>query len=160
MKTSSSLMLIALIIISLGIGFYLLSNRSELSALLPITSPSASPLSSTQPTASAHPLISLATPLPGEKITSPLKISGQARGNWYFEATFPVVLTDWDGHIIAEGYATAQGEWMTEDFVPFTAELSFEKPAYSDRGNLILQKSNPSDLPENDDAYEMTVMFE
>lgn len=104
-------------------------------------------------------LIRLDDPRPNQQITSPLKISGQARGTWFFEGSFPVVLTDWDGLIIAEGYAQAQGEWMTEDFVPFSAELNFTMPDYSDKGALMLQKDNPSGLPENDDALEVPVQF-
>ncbi len=107
--------------------------------------------------------IMLYSPLPNEKISSPLTLYGEARGTWYFEASFPIVLTDWDGKIIAEGYATAQDDWMTEKFVPFEAVLEFEKPEMVeqyDRGSLILKKDNPSGLPENDDALELTVFFE
>ena len=78
---------------------------------------------------------------------------------WFFEADFPVILTNWDGLIIAEHYATAEGAWMTEDFVPFTATLEFEPPEYGERGTLILQKANASGLPEHDDAVEITVFF-
>lgn len=104
-------------------------------------------------------LIILDSPQPGEEITSPLTITGKARGYWYFEGTFPIVLTDWDGLIIAETYATAQDNWMTEEFVPFTAELTFEKPTYKNNGSLILQKDNASGLPENDDALEIQIFF-
>jgi hypothetical protein len=48
---------------------------------------------------------------------------------------------------------------MTEDFVDFEAELDFEKPDLYERGSLILQKANPSGLPENDEALEITVNF-
>ncbi|MBU1164452.1 Gmad2 immunoglobulin-like domain-containing protein [Patescibacteria group bacterium] len=105
-------------------------------------------------------LIRLNNPRPNQIIASPLEISGEARGYWFFEATFPVVLTNWDGLIIAESYATAQGEWMTENFVPFTATLEFEVPNYKNNGSLILQKDNPSGLPENDDALEIPVILD
>ena len=101
-----------------------------------------------------------------DDISSPLTITGEAKGTWYFEANFPVVLTNWDGEIIAEAVAQAQDDWMTEDFVPFEATLEFEDPYqegdpdFMRRGNLILQKANPSGLPENDDAYEIPVYFE
>ena len=101
----------------------------------------------------------LTHPAEGGTITSPLTITGQARGTWFFEATFPVILTDWDGLIIAETYATAQDDWMTQDLVPFQATLEFEPPELYDRGQLILQKANPSGLPENDAAHEITVYF-
>ena len=104
-------------------------------------------------------LIEVFSPLEGEAIESPLIVRGQARGTWFFEATFPVVLTNWDGLIIAEGYATAQDEWMTEDFVPFLATLTFDVPGVYNRGTLILQKSNPSGLSNNDDAFELPILF-
>jgi hypothetical protein len=106
-------------------------------------------------------LIILENPQPETNISSPLTITGKARGNWFFEADFPIILTNWDGLIIAETHATALGDWMTEDFVPFEAVLEFAPDTeVSNRGHLILQKDNPSGLPENDDALEITVFFE
>jgi hypothetical protein len=103
--------------------------------------------------------IRLISPLPGGVIKSPLIVKGEARGNWYFEASFPVILTNWDGLIIAEGIATAESDWMTTEFVPFTATLEFEIPKYKNNGFLILKKDNPSGLPEHDDALEIQVLF-
>ncbi len=99
------------------------------------------------------------SPQPDEIIQSPLVISGNARGMWYFEATFPVTLVDWDGLIIAEGYVTAEDTWMTEDLVPFKGELVFETPSYGDRGALILHRSNASGLPEHDASIEIPIRF-
>jgi hypothetical protein len=104
-------------------------------------------------------LVYLTEPQANALVTSPLTIHGEARGMWYFEASFPVVLTDWDGKIIAEGHADAQSDWMTEDFVPFTAILTFTKPAYGERGTLVLKKDNPSGLPEHYAALEIPVRF-
>lgn len=110
--------------------------------------------------------VELVAPTPNETITSPLTISGEARGTWFFEADFPVLLTDWDGRIIAESFASAGGEWMTEAFVPFEGTLEFESPyqpgdpEFMRRGTLILQRSNPSGLPENDAVVEVPVRFE
>ncbi|MFC1787900.1 Gmad2 immunoglobulin-like domain-containing protein [Patescibacteria group bacterium] len=107
-------------------------------------------------------LIRLDFPRPNQTITSPLTLTGQARGTWFFEGDFPIILTDWDGRIIAESYATAKGEWMVEDFVPFEGTIEFEVDpnVYSKRGALILQKDNPSDLRNLDDALEIPVIFE
>lgn len=110
-------------------------------------------------------LVQLHSPRPNQEIASPLEIRGEARGIWFFEASFPVILTNWDGLIIAQHYATADGEWMTEDFVPFTSTLEFESPYkegdpdFFKRGTLILRKDNPSGLPEHDDALEIPVVF-
>jgi len=111
-------------------------------------------------------LIRISTPQPNTVLTSPFTITGEARGVWFFEASFPVLLTDWDGRIIAEGYAQVKGDpldskasWMTEEFIPFETEMTFSKPAYGERGTLILKKDNPSGLPEHDDALEIPVFF-
>ena len=109
-------------------------------------------------------LVILETPLPEAQVVSPLVIKGKARGNWFFEASFPIILADWDERIIAEGIAQAKSDWMTADLVPFEATLEFQKPEFigdfSKRGFLILKKDNPSGLPEHDDALEITVWFE
>lgn len=96
-------------------------------------------------------------PRPNAVVSSPLTITGQARGNWYFEATFPIELYNESGDLIANSFATAKGEWMTEDFVPFEAILQFPKTA--GKGTLILKKDNPSGLPEYDDQLVIPVSF-
>lgn len=114
-------------------------------------------------------LIVVDAPQPNASVSSPLTITGKARGYWFFEASFPIVVTDWDGKIIGQGHAETgidpstglRASWMTEDFVPFTATIEFAVPtdtAYR-RGTLILQKDNPSGLPQNDDALEIPVLF-
>lgn len=110
-------------------------------------------------------LIKLASPRPNDVISSPLNLKGEARGNWFFEASAPVVLTDWDGKIIAEHFITAKGEWMTENFVPFEGTLEFKSPFqkgdpdFMKKGTLIVKKDNPSGLPEHDDALEIPINF-
>lgn len=107
-------------------------------------------------------MIRLTSPRPGDTVRSPLVVTGEARGGWYFEATFPVIVTDWDGLIIGEGYAEAQGEWMTANFVPFKATVTYKNATttYSNRGTLILKKSNASGLPQNDDALEIPIVLQ
>ncbi len=104
-------------------------------------------------------LIRVSSPRPNESIKSPLLIKGEARGFWFFEATFPIKLLDEKGNIIAQHYAQAKGEWMTEDFVPFEAELNFAV-SKSQKGTLILEKDNPSDLPENYDELRIPVILQ
>lgn len=101
----------------------------------------------------------LQSPLPGTVVTSPMIVTGSARGTWYFEASFPVRLLDANGHELAAVPAQADGDWMTEDFVPYTAVLEFEQPS-TPNGTLILQKDNPSGLPENEASLEIPVLFQ
>jgi hypothetical protein len=99
------------------------------------------------------------SPSPGALVASPLRVRGQARGTWFFEGDFPLLLTDANGKIIAKGFVTAQDEWMTQKFVPFEGTLKFNKPTSSDEGKLIFKKDNPTGLPEHDDALEIPVFF-
>ena len=103
--------------------------------------------------------IKITSPVPGAIITSPVEVHGEARGRWFFEGSFPVDLIDWDGKIIASGIAQAEGEWMTENYVPFKVSLTFTMPEYGDRGTLVLKKDNPSDRRDLDAAVEVPVRF-
>ncbi len=103
-------------------------------------------------------LIRLTTPQPNTEITSPLIVTGEARGNWYFEASFPVRLLDGTGKEIAVTPAQAKGDWMTTNFVPFRAELTFVAPSTKE-GTLVLQKDNPSGLPGNADEVKIPIRF-
>lgn len=98
-------------------------------------------------------------PLPGATVSSPLTVRGRARGSWFFEASFPVILTDSAGKILGQGIAQAEGEWMTTDFVNFEAVITFTEPDSEMQGLLILKKDNPSGLPQYDDARAITVFF-
>ena len=104
-------------------------------------------------------LIRVSRPLPNDLVQSPLIVEGEARGYWFFEADFPVVLLDDNGDQLASGIATAQSDWMTEDFVVFESRLTFDDPP-TQGGNLILKKDNPSGLPENDDQLRIPLRFE
>jgi len=103
-------------------------------------------------------LIYLETPLPDQTISSPLTISGQARGTWFFEASFPIQIYDDSGQLLGTAVAQADGDWMTEEFVPFQAELNFNYST-STSGVLVLEKDNPSGLPEHDDDLRVPVKF-
>lgn len=104
-------------------------------------------------------LIMIYSPRPNAKIASPLIISGKARGNWFFEASFPVKLMDENGNELANGTAAAQSDWMTEDFVEFLATFEFTAPPTT-AGTLILQKDNPSGLSEHNNQLIVPVEFE
>lgn len=103
-------------------------------------------------------MIDVATPHEGDVVSSPLTVRGEARGAWYFEAQFPVRLLDADGRVLASAPAHATGDWMTDQMVPFEATLTFDRPA-AVTGTLVLEKDNPSDLPQNADSRSIPVRF-
>ncbi|HUX36060.1 MAG TPA: Gmad2 immunoglobulin-like domain-containing protein [Candidatus Paceibacterota bacterium] len=101
--------------------------------------------------------IFIESPVDGAAVSSTISISGVAKGNWFFEASFPLILTDEKGNVIAQGHATAQGPWMTTDYVRFSGTLEFKKPVGVNSGILIFKKDNPSGLPQSDDSRAIRV---
>lgn len=98
----------------------------------------------------------------GSTVASPLTITGKAKGSYYFEASFPIMLTDWDGRIIATTTAQASSDWMSTGYVPFTATISFSVPSTTPdlrRGTLIFHNDNPSGDHTRDKAVEIPVKF-
>jgi hypothetical protein len=101
-------------------------------------------------------LIRVHSPAPGALARSPLRVTGEARGTWYFEATFPITLYDEQRRPLVQSYATAQGEWMTEDFVPFVADLVFAA-GDAQEGTLVIEKANPAGSIEGADQVAIPV---
>ena len=152
------------IIIGLGI-LILLAIAGGLFFFLP--RPAQAPTTSTGSTvsdngsAAAHVnLIRADSPQVGATISSPLDIAGQARGTWYFEATFPYELDAADGTVLAQGPAQAQGDWTTTDFVPFLATIDFPAQPSGSKGVLKLKKDNPSGDPSKDDVLLIPIVFQ
>ncbi len=102
--------------------------------------------------------IKIDLPTANSVIQSPLEIKGEARGTWYFEASFPLYLLDENGKEIARGHAEAKGEWMTENFVPFAATLEF-KNFPGNHGTLVLEKDNPSGIPVHSSSIKIPIKF-
>ena len=127
-----------------------LQSDSSGNAVTP-TQPRTSDADSTAP-------VLVTKPRPGEKVTSPLTVRGEARGTWYFEASFPVKLLDAQGNVLAAGPAEAKGDWMTEKLVPYEVTLRFTPPA-SGAGRIVLEKSNPSGAPKRDAKVVVPVKF-
>jgi hypothetical protein len=149
--------LVLVLIIGFAVVFWaLLRDASAPVVIQPLPQPTLAPEA---PPAQKGDLIIVESPRPQAQVASPLVIKGKARGNWYFEGSFPITLTNWDGLIIAEGYATAQGEWMTTEYVPFTASIEYTLPPETPyrRGFLILEKNNASGESQFDDSLEIPI---
>jgi hypothetical protein len=103
-------------------------------------------------------LIRLDSPLPGAEVSSPLTLTGEARGTWYFEASFPIKIYDANGKLLGSVAAEAQDDWMTKEYVPFAAELTFTAPT-TKTGRLVLEKDNPSGLAKNANSLQIPIRF-
>lgn len=103
-------------------------------------------------------LIKVSNPKEKDIIKSPMNLEGEARGFWYFEASFPGRIVDAYGETLRSFVVQADAEWMTENFVPFKEEIVFAD-APTKEGAIILDKDNPSGLPENADQIFIPIRF-
>lgn len=61
-------------------------------------------------------------------VTSPVILSGEARGSLFLEAVLAVDVVDEEGNVVGKGAIRAEGDWMTDDFVPFQGKIAFDLP--------------------------------
>ncbi len=104
-------------------------------------------------------LITVDSPVKNAKVSSPVTITGTARGTWYFEASFPVEILNQSGTVIGQGHGEAQGDWMTENFVPFKAVVTFTSPGAGQSGTIRIKNDNPSGDPARDKHVDLPVTF-
>jgi len=104
-------------------------------------------------------LIKVELPFPGAVTGKSFSVIGEARGTWFFEASFPIQLFDKDGKLLATAIAQAQEDWMTENFVPFKADITAPE-SYIGEATLVLKKDNPSGLPDKDASISFKITVE
>ncbi len=97
-------------------------------------------------------------PKSGDKISSPLSVSGTALGNWYFEATAPVKVLDENGRVIGQGHIDAQGDWMSTTSVPFIGSITFDASS-TKNGTVVFMNDNPSGDPARQKSLSVPVQF-
>ena len=105
-----------------------------------------------------HDLIRVTSPKPNADVSSPISIAGEARGSWFFGASFLVKLVDANGKTLGTGTANTEGEWMTTDFVPFTLDLDYVA-IMPGSGTIVLMRSNPSGDPSRADELDVPVRY-
>lgn len=163
-RTATALAIVLLLIVAAAAAFVLLRPQQTVTVPGPdnaatmtepvTTGADATPAAQiTYTNATANDVV-VTNPTPGAVTGKTFTVTGKARGTWYFEATFPVKVLDASGKTLATGIAHAQGDWMTTEFVPFTVNITVPN-SYIGKATLVLQKDNPSGLPE----HEASVSF-
>jgi hypothetical protein len=160
MSTKAAITTLIVLLLLLGAGAYLiLRDGGEPNPITPNPTENGGTTNEDLPQEPAqNSMIRVTSPLPNASVRSPLTITGEARGGWYFEASFPVKILDANGKVLGQHYAEAQGEWMTNNFVPFRSTLTFSTPT-TETGTLVLEKDNPSGLPENAAEIRIPIRF-
>ena len=108
---------------------------------------------------SNNPLIKIYNPKSESFLRSPIEVNGEARGSWFLDGVFDVLVKDENGKIIGEGVARALGDWVTASFVPFEGSITFEKPT-TPKGNLIFRKRNILNSDKEEDVYSIEIVFD
>ena len=111
-------------------------------------------------------IIVLESPQPLQEVTLPFQVTGKARGYWFFEASFPIMLVDENDNIIARSIGQSTGDWMTTDFIGFTSTLASTTLATSSASSstltkayIMLAKDNPSGDAANDRTLRIPVLL-
>jgi len=150
--------IILVIILLVGLGLALSPSTPETPEMPTSTPPVTTPTTTATNSTDISNLIVVDAPKASSTVASKFEIKGKARGNWYFEASFPAEIKDKSGKQIWIAPVQAQGEWMTTEFVPFvmTADLG----TYKGPATLILSKDNPSGLPEYDASVSIPLVIQ
>ncbi len=122
----------------------------------PVTAPTTGMQNGEEP---LHSKVSVLSPQNNATVGKDFVVMGQAPGNWYFEASFPIEVQDANGIVLATVIAQAQSDWMTTDLVPFLADVALTGN-YAGAAKLVLKRDNPSGLPENDDHLDVPIVLE
>ncbi|MBP9758019.1 MAG: hypothetical protein KBD06_05445 [Candidatus Pacebacteria bacterium] len=165
-KSAKIWMVVAIVLFLVILGMtYLLFALPPLETTTPVSTstpqqPVTAPVTTVpDPNAPLSERVIVTTPLPNTSVGATFVVKGNAPGNWFFEADFPIQVRDKDGNVIARTFASALGEWMTTEQVGFSSTIIVEG-GYKGPATLILVKNNPSGLPEHDDAVEIPITIQ
>lgn len=86
------------------------------------------------------------------------KLIGTAKGSWFFEGSFPVLIFTKEGELIKSSYASATEDWMTDDYVDFEVEVNCAECEGKEL-EIMLNKDNPSGLEANEDRVSIDISF-
>jgi hypothetical protein len=137
-------------------GFSLPAGKQQVATTTP--SPAPNPEPKPKPGAPLSARVTVESPKEGAAVGKTFTITGKAPGNWYFEASFPIIISDKDGNKIGTSHGQAQSDWMTTELVPFTAKV--DVGSYAGKATVNLLRDNPSGLPENDDSTSFDVVVQ
>ncbi len=128
---------------------------------LPAKNPrTAAPMPAAETGARHGEAIRVDAPRPGTVVAGTVEVSGRARGPWFFEGDFPLLVLDGRGEVVARHFASAREPWMTTDWVPFAATVTIAQPYAAGWGWLVLKKDNPSERRALDDEVRIPIFLQ
>jgi hypothetical protein len=162
MSKTSAVVIVGLLAVIAVLSWLLVVKQAEAPSVqenivvTPTPSPSPTPATSASP---LHERVSITSPKANASDTKVFSVTGQAPGNWFFEASAPIMVVDPEGNKLAQSYIQAEGDWMTTELVSFKGEIRITS-SYAGPATLVLMKDNPSGLPEHDDSLEISLTIQ
>ncbi len=102
--------------------------------------------------------VSVNQPELGATISSPVTVTGQAPGGWFFEAVLPISVETVDGEVLAEEIFVTDQNWMTEEAVDFSLEIEFDSTD-ANLGFIKIIKNDVSEIPRNQHFFYWPIGF-
>ncbi len=102
-------------------------------------------------------VINVTTPQAGDRVQDPVTVKGQARGYWFSEGAFPILIIDSTGYTVGEGNGKAEGQWLTTNFVEFSGSIPIFSTPRAETGIMRLRRGGPSS--QSGDYVEVPVTF-
>ena len=145
MKRYTSIIIIILVI---ALGLWIFKKSATAPIITPETNPDIT--------------ITYITPEENEAISFPLIIKGEAKGTWFFEASFPVEILNDKQELVTTGIAQGESDWMTTEFVPWTITFAerpekLEPVSSSPNAYIKFKNDNPSGDPIRDKSFILPI---
>lgn len=109
----------------------------------------------------ADSMIVVSSPKAGDTLdaASGFTLTGKAVGQWFFEASAPVRIYNSNGILLTTTFISAQGDWMTTDFVDFKGEVAPFLTKGATEGFVQFENDNPSDNEGSRYVYKVNIKF-
>jgi Immunoglobulin-like domain of bacterial spore germination len=117
------------------------------SACSPAPAPSANSTAPPSAVAANPNGIEVTAPLANARVIGPVRVTGVAPNDWYFEGVFDAKLIGADGAVLAEAPATGQTAWTTPGPVPFIAEFTVSV-AKDQTATIVLTEDATGEKPK------------
>lgn len=99
----------------------------------------------------------LTSPQPNSEVGCNFHIAGDMPNVWFFEGSFPVEVIVND-KVVYTTHAHTEKDWTFQGNLPFIADVNCKDKCIGS-GLIMLKRSNPSALEENNDSYAIPVTF-
>lgn len=163
-QKTTTVWVIVIILLVAGIFYFVFANNPTKNP--DVTIPDTTNNGQTPETPNTNPpeaskMITVTSPKEGDTVNASagFSVAGKAVGGWFFEASAPVRIYSKNGTLLQGTYITAQGEWMTSNFVDFKGQIQPFLTNGATEGYILFENDNPSDNEGFHREFKVNVKF-